>query len=265
MTDYFAGKTVLVTGASSGLGEEFVRQLAGRVKRLILVARREDRLLLLRADLVAGHLNLEEVTVVAADLGNEADRMALLAKVGGAVDVVVNNAGLGDYGTLDGSDWDKINQMMQVNMVALTHLCHAFLPSMRVRKGGGFINISSLASELPIPDFAVYAATKSYVSSLSEALRIEGREWGIRVLAVCPGPVRTEFGTVARREGKANATPAGSYVTPQTVVRESLAALEKGRALVYPSFRMKLAALAIRSLPRTVIRLVMSFRPRRGK
>ena len=124
-----------------------------------------------------------------------------LAMQGLVPDLLVNNAGLGDYGEFAAADWERVEAMLRVNIRALTRLCHAVVPAMRELGGGSIINVSSLASIVPMPDFAVYAATKAYVTSFSEALRLEVETHGIRVLALCPGPVPTEFGDVARRPG----------------------------------------------------------------
>ena len=127
------------------------------------------------------------------------------------------------------------------------------------------VNVSSLASLLPIPDFAVYAATKAYVTSFSEALRIELRTHRIPVLAVCPGPVRTEFGQVARRGQAGRKIPGHAcfYVPAEQVVAESLMALDRNRARVYPGLKTAAAALVISALPIVLLRLVMGCRPRR--
>lgn len=262
-------QTALVTGASAGLGEEFSLQLAPRLDRIVLVARRGERL----ADLAA---KLErdfaiEALVLTADLSDSSERVRLHQAVeaqGWAIDLLVNNAGLGDYGEFRTSEWSCNEAMLRVNVEALTHLCHLFLPSMIAREGGAFINVSSLASTLPIPDFAVYAATKAYVSSFSEALRMEVRSFGVEVLAVCPGPVKTEFGEVAAREEGGAGMPGGQknfYVSKSQVVAESLAALGAGRARVYPGWKVAVAAAGISLLPMVAIRLLMSSRPRRQK
>jgi short-subunit dehydrogenase len=134
-----------------------------------------------------------------------------------------------------------------------------------IRAGGGaIVNVSSLASLLPIPDFAVYAATKAYVTSFSEALRIELKDYDIPVLAVCPGPVHTEFGKVARRSEKGRLPVSEWFCVPkEQVVAESLTALARNRARVYPGLRTLVAAVAISAVPILLMRLVMGFRPRR--
>ena len=262
-------ETALVTGASAGLGEEFAIQLAPRLERIVLVARRAERLTEISRELTE-RFGIE-VLVVAADISQSSEREKVHREVsakGWQVDVLVNNAGVGDYGEFHTSEWSRNEAMLKVNVEALTHLSHLFLPSMIAREGGAIVNVSSLASTLPIPDFAVYAATKAYVSSFSEALRMEVRDLGVDVLAVCPGPVKTEFGAVAAREEGGPRMPGGRknfYVPKQQVVSESLAALEAGRARVYPGWKVALAAAGISILPITAIRLIMSSRPRRQK
>jgi short-subunit dehydrogenase len=155
--------------------------------------------------------------------------------------------------------------MLRVNVEALTHLAHLLAPGMIRHGGGAIMNVSSLASLLPIPDFAVYAATKAYVTGFSEALRIELSGHGVEVLAVCPGPVHTGFGLVARREENLPGIPSREsfYVPKEQVVAESLTALERGKPRVYPGFKIALAAMVLSALPMSLMRAVMSRRPRR--
>ena len=175
------------------------------------------------------------------------------------------DAGLGDYGEFVSADWAKVRAVLSLNIEALTHLTHALLPPM-IRCGhGAVIHVSSLASLLPLPDLAVYAATKAYVTSFSEALRIELKPHGIPVVAVCPGPVQTEFGAAARRHAEARELPGHRfhYVPKEQVVAEALTALDRNRARVYPGLRTAAAACLIAALPIALIRLVMATRPRR--
>ena len=256
----------LITGASSGLGEEFALQIASRVDKLVLVARREPHLQQL-ADRIRMRFPRVAVAVFVVDLTQSAERERLIETLsarGIKPDLLVNNAGLGDYGEFASSDWEKLQSMLQVNIEALTHLTHRLVPDM-IRRGGAIINVSSLASVIPIPDFAVYAATKAYVTSFSEALRLELREHGIPVLAVCPGPVRTEFGAVARRGGNENEIPSPKwfYVAKEQVVAESLAALDRNAARVYPGLKTAAVALVLTALPIVVLRFALGFRPRR--
>jgi short-subunit dehydrogenase len=259
---------VLITGASSGLGAEYARQLAGECRRMVLVARREDRLKVLEDQLMASYPELS-VGCIPADLSDESERIDLIERLSGtgwAPTLLINNAGLGDYGEFASADWSKLDQMMQVNMTALTHLTHGFLPEMIERHAGAILNVSSLASVLPIPDFGVYAATKAYVSSFSEALRIEVREHGVSVLAVCPGPVHTEFGEQARRSGERAENPMREwfFAEAEDVVWESLRALERDQARVYPGWKIALAAAGISLLPMAVLRVILSSRPRQA-
>jgi short-subunit dehydrogenase len=259
--------SVMITGASSGLGEEFARQLAGSVRKMVLVARRAERMERI-AERLREAFPGTAVMVIAADLAKPGDRVSAMtqaAEAGFAPDLLVNNAGLGDYGEFATAEWADIEAMLKVNTEALTHLSHLAAPHMIRRGGGGIMNVSSLASTLPIPDFAVYAATKAYVSSFSEALRIELREHGIQVMALCPGPVKTEFGEVARREGSSKGMPAHAlfYVPKEQVVAEALRGMEHDRARVFPGLKIAAAGLLIGALPLFLLRMVMAQRPRR--
>src|SRR5438067_5324558 len=200
----FGGCNALITGASAGIGREFARQLAGRAQSLILVARREQRLNELRDELTQQHPNLR-IRVRETDLGDLPqieDLTAWLERERIDVDLLINNAGLGDSGPFATSDLRRNEQMMLVNMVALTSLTRHLLPQLIARNRGGMLNVSSSAAFLPIPNFAVYAATKAYVTSFSEALRAELHGTGVSGCALCPGPAHTEFQEVASRPGR---------------------------------------------------------------
>ncbi len=259
-------RCALITGASSGLGLEYARQLAPRVETLVLVARRENLLEEIATDLVTEFPRLR-VKVFASDLVEDAGRNHLINALSQAdlyPDCLINNAGMGDYGEFRTSDWSKIEQMIRLNMEALTHLTHALLPGLMARRGA-ILNVSSLASVLPIPDFAVYAATKSYVTSFSEALRLELRDQGVRILAVCPGPVKTGFGEVARRGNDGKLPVQESFYVPaDKVVRDSIKALLQDRPRIYPGLKVAAAAAVIGLLPIAAVRLIMSARPRRS-
>lgn len=259
-----AYQCALVTGASSGLGVEYARQLAPSCETMILVARREDLLRQLADELQLSCPGLK-VHCISADLTLESERSVLFQWIVDRQlepDLLVNNAGMGDFGAFADSEWRKLDAMLQVNITALTHLCHDILPGMIARQSGAIINVSSLASVLPIPDFAVYAATKAYVSSFSEALRMELREFGISVLSVCPGPVHTGFGKVAMREEHVSGLPSreGFYTAPEKVVSDSIRALRADKARVYPGWKITLLAAGISILPMAVIRTVQTMR-----
>ena len=238
---FYEGCTALITGASSGLGVEFARQLAPHAHALILVARRTDRLEAVQKELQSSHPHLS-VAIYGADLSNEAERAALavwLENQGAKVDFLVNNAGLGDRGAFETSEWAKVRAMIDVNISALTHLSHLLLPSMTRGGRAAILNVSSVASFFPLPNMAVYSASKAYVTSFSEALAIELRPRGITVTALCPGPVPTEFFTVARRsadeDGAAHyKTMPAVVVTPAEAVRAGLDAVARDRARVIP-------------------------------
>ena len=257
---------VVITGASSGFGAAFARRLVGECTHMVLIARREEVLQALSAELMAEHAELK-VTVQPCDLSDAAARAELMGKLVSLSEgklLLVNNAGLGDYGEYALSEPERNHRMLQVNVVAVAELTRALLPRMK-EQGGGIINIASLAADVFIPDFAVYAASKAFVASFSEAVRLEVRGAGIPVLAVCPGPVHTGFGEVARRHGCTNGySPFKKwFYTPiSTVVNGAVKALESGKARYYPSLRIRLAGLLVRNLPLWVLRTVMGRRPR---
>jgi len=259
--------SVLITGASSGLGEEFAMQLAPRARQLVLVARREVMLQAIAQRIVVAHPHVA-VVIETADLADAEERndlLARLARKGIVPDLLINNAGLGDYGEFVTADWAKLDAMLKVNIEALTHLSYVIAGGMVEQGRGAILNVSSLASLLPIPDFAVYAATKAYVTSFSEALRIELREHGIPVLALCPGPVHTGFGAVARRGDGHKEIPGREwfYVEKEQVVAEGIDALERGKARVFPHLKTAAAALVIAAVPMVLMRCLLSSRPRR--
>ncbi len=251
------GCSALITGASAGIGREFARQLAGRARSLILVARREQRLNELRDELTQHHPNLR-IHIRETDLAKlpqVAEITAWLEREQIDVDLLINNAGLGDSGAFAASDPTRNEQMTLVNVVALTSLARRLLPQMIARKRGGILNVSSSAGFLPIPEFAVYAATKAYVTSFSEALRAELRGTGVSVCVLCPGPVHTEFQEVANRPGgQPDSGPEFVHVPVDQVVRDALAALEEDRPLVIPGFLMKLGILFVRLTPMSILR-----------
>lgn len=253
------GSCVLITGASAGIGREFARQLTGRARALVLVARRLERLEELRDELTKRDPNLK-VQIRAADLSRTAEVEELCAwleheKI--AIDFLINNAGLGDRGRFATSDPQRVQEMLAVNVVALTVLTRALLPGMLGRKRGAILNISSSASFLPIKKLAVYAATKAYVTSFSEAIRAELQGSGVTVTALCPGPVHTEFGQVARRDStkQEKSGPEFAHVSVEEVVRIGLQAIERGKALVVPGRFMKIAMLLVRVTPMPLLRL----------
>jgi short-subunit dehydrogenase len=252
------GCNALITGASAGIGREFARQLADRARSLVLIARREQRLNQLR-DLLRNHNAQLNVHVRVVDLCDKSQIDSLIAwldqnKID--IDFLINNAGLGDYGSFATSDPGRNDRILQVNVVALTSLTHRLLPQMIARKRGAILNVSSSAGFLPIPAMAVYAASKAYVNSFSEALRAELRGTGVTVTALCPGPVHTEFGDVAKRPGgQPERGPEFVYVSAEKTALDALAAVEADRPLVIPGLAIKLGMFLVRITPMSILRL----------
>jgi short-subunit dehydrogenase len=258
---------VLITGASAGIGREFARQLACRARSMILVARRDERLVDLADQLQREHpklvVHIRKVDL--ADFGQVEGFLEWLDCEKLEVDLLINNAGLGDSGPFAESDAHRNKQMTLVNVATLTLVTRHLLPRMIAQHRGAILNVSSSAGFLPIPGSAVYAATKAYVTSFSEALRAELRGTGVSVCALCPGPVVTEFQQVAKRQGaQPDIGPNFLVVTVGQVVRDALAAIEADRPLVIPGFAMKVLMLLARSVPMPVLRWVAQMSPRSG-
>lgn len=254
------GCRALITGASAGLGREFARLLAKRARSLVLVARRRERLEELSVELSKENPDLI-VHIRVVDLAETRQVQQLaesLEQERIEIDLLINNAGLGDLGPFATSESDRIERMLLVNMFALTLLTRKLLPNMLSQRRGGILNVSSSAGFLPIPEFSVYAATKAYVTSFSEGLRAELRGTGISVCALCPGPVHTEFTQVAQRKTNTPLHPPGAeivYVSATNVARIGLEAIEHDRPLVIPGLVMKIGMAIVRLLPLAVLRL----------
>jgi uncharacterized protein len=255
---FFHGCTALITGASSGLGVEFARQLAPHAHALILTARRQDRLTAIKTEITRAHPNLS-VYCYTLDLSDfdALDRFTKwLADEGMRVNLLINNAGLGDHGLFEASEWAKVKAMLDVNITALTRLTHALLPVLRTFEDAAILNVSSSASFLPVPQLAVYAATKAYVTSFSEALRAELRGTGVSVTALCPGPVDTEFSEVANagHSGPGFGAPEFLKIPAERVVYEALVGVERDRARVIPGWPVFLGMCLLFFIPFAFIR-----------
>jgi short-subunit dehydrogenase len=266
---YFAECTVLITGASAGIGREFARQLAPVVNTMVLIARRYDRLEALELELKIVNPRLE-VFCRQLDLRDQSELERFcdwLDESGLSVDLLVNNAGLGDRGAFIDSEWERVHSMLQVNIVALTYLTYRLLPSMRKSGCGAILNVSSVVGFFPMPNFAVYAATKAYVTSFSEALRAELRNSNISVTAVCPGPIPTEFGDVASRlpQGYAVPIPELLVVPPREVVRTALQAVSRDQARVIPGTLVNLLTSTLIFIPMFLKRLILNLQAGRDQ
>jgi short-subunit dehydrogenase len=242
------GPVALITGASAGLGVDFARQLGARGLRLVLAARRKDRLDALAAEL--GNARAVDIDLSEADAVKRL--MADLAAHGEHVELLVNNAGFGLTGRFAELDGKRQRQMIDLNCGALVELAHAVLPGMIERKQGRILNVASTAAFQPGPGMAVYFATKAFVLSFSEALHEEVKKQGVAVSALCPGPTATEFGEVAGF-GPSNLLDKVAADSP-SVVRAGLAGVDKGKAIVVPGLMNKATAQANRFFPRSMVR-----------
>jgi short-subunit dehydrogenase len=262
----YRGKTALVTGASSGIGEAFAREIAARGMDVILVARSEDRLRELADEVSREHDIRAEV--VRADLGEEDGASTVSEALGRRarmIDLLVNNAGFGSYGPFGVLDPRRQHQEFVINVGTVVDLTRAVLPGMLDKGEGAIINVASTMAFQPGPYMAVYGASKAFVLSFSEALWAEYRKQGVRVLAFCPGPVATGFWGAQGGDPRFASTLV-SLDDAERVVRVALKALERGRPYVVPGLRNYLFAQGSRFTPRAwVARLSeLSMRPRRS-
>lgn len=185
--------TALITGASAGIGAAFAQELATRQTNLILVARSEAKPQQLAQQLQQYKI---QVDIVVQDLTEPKAAKTvfdIVTEKGLTIDLLINNAGFGEYGDFAELDGEQQVKMIQLNILALVDLTHHFLPGMRQRRSGGIINMCSVAAFQPMPYFSVYAASKAFVLSLSEALWAENQSYGVHIIAVCPGPTETNF------------------------------------------------------------------------
>ncbi|MCH8495468.1 MAG: SDR family oxidoreductase [Balneolales bacterium] len=247
----FKSKTVLITGASSGIGAVFCSALAERGAKLVITARREERLLEIARRLKDAHQT--EVVVIAADLSSTdgvEDLHRAIEGGGHEIDILINNAGFGYQGEFEDTDLKTYRDMMQLNMNSLTELCYLFLPGMAARGYGRVVNVASMAGVIPMPYFSVYAATKAYVISLTEALWQEYKQKGVHITALCPGPVATEFFEVS------GYNPSGadgrSIQTPQDVVEVALSAMHNNKRFAATSWPLRILNGIQKFVPRKI-------------
>jgi short-subunit dehydrogenase len=247
--------TALVTGATAGIGAAFARRLARDGYDLVLVARDAARLEAAAAELTAAHG--VRVEVVAADLAEPADRAVVVDRLatGDPVDLLVNNAGIGTSGNFWEAPYERVRHQLELNVTAVMQLTHAALPGMLARGAGGVVNVASVAGLLPGRG-STYSASKAWVIAFTEGLSAGLAGTGVRLLAVCPGFVRTEF---HQRAGIDMAgTSDGMYVDADDVVDEALRGLDRDRVLVVPGARYRGIVLVARLAPRRLVRRVTS-------
>lgn len=246
--------TAVVTGASSGIGEEYARQLAAAGYDLVLVGRNEPALQALAAELEQAGRRAEALV---ADLTDRAALERVCARVRAEdVGMLVNNAGAGSRGEFASSEAADEQAMLDLNVTAVMRLCHAALPGMLERDRGVIINVSSVAAFTPSDSGPGYSASKAYVATFTESLAVKTHGSGVRVLAVLPGFVRTDFHP--RIGMDTSWIPAWAWLTPRQVVRASLQDLRLGRTRSIPSARYKLAAALARATPRPLLRRILA-------
>lgn len=246
----FEGKWVLVTGASSGMGVEFARQTAQVGARLVLAARREDKLEALAAELREAHGS--DVVVLRTDLaepGAAARLVGALSERGIALDHLINNAGVGRARPLNGDDPETVGQLVTLNCTALTELTTALLPGLLASGRGGILQVASMVGFYPSPFMAAYAASKAYVLSFTEALSVELQKSSLRLTALCPGHVPTGFQKTAGFGDEAMTVP-GS-LSPERTVALALRAYERRKLVFVPGLVNWLGAALMRFLPRS--------------
>jgi short-subunit dehydrogenase len=240
-------ETALITGASSGIGEHFARQLADRGYELILVARRKDRL-----EAVANELDTE-THVIDCDLANDAASLEKkVSKLGVEVDLLVNNAGFGTRGRFWETPEDREAEIVRVNCEAVVILTRAFLPAMVERGSGGVIVVASSAGMQPLPYEAVYSASKAFALHFTEALHMELKGTGVKALAVNPGPVPTEWQGIAGYEGGVPPKTIPGHIEAPQVVSEALRAYDRDRRSMIPGRTMRMVMRASSIGPRAM-------------
>jgi len=257
-------QTALITGASSGIGYEFAQLFAKNGHDLILVARGEAKLREL-AQSLASQYNIK-ATVLPKDLAHPNAPFEIFADLqqqGIQVDILVNNAGFASYGLFHELETAKELEMIQVNVLALTHLTRLFLPGMVTRRTGRILNVASTAAFQPGPLMAVYYATKAFVLSFSEAIANELEGTGVTVTALCPGPTASGFQTRAAMQD--SKLVQSGLMTTTDVVQQGYSALMQGKTVVIPGWSNKIGALATRFVPRQMtVRLVRRMQERTG-
>lgn len=253
------GTTVLITGASSGIGRELARLAARKARALGLVARRVDRLEALRAELAVAN-PMTKVAILPCDLSRLDDARRLLDELPaqlGDVDVLINNAGVGDFGLFDRCEWSRTESLLALNVTSLMLLTHRLIAPMVARGRGGVLNISSGYGFAFSPGLASYVGSKHFVTGFTEALRLDLAGTGVTVTQCCPGPVSTEFESVALAGGEP-VIPKWLMLGAEACARAALRGFERGRAMVVPGLLMKFLRFLVAVSPRFMQRLVQA-------
>lgn len=249
-------KATLITGASSGIGEAFARRLAAEGHNLVLVARSEKALHELCDELMLKHKVMAHYVVL--DLAEpDADRklLAETERHGFEIDWLINNAGFGSVGDFAKLDIDRELQMIELNIAALVAITHVYLMKMRERGRGTIINVSSAAGFQPIPYMATYAATKAFVSSFTEAIAEENRQYGIQIMALCPGSTKTNFFAASNIDRPIQVK---GQQTVEDVVETAMRAVARGRTKVVSGLANKIGAMLGKYVPNFISRRVMA-------
>ena len=246
-------KTVWITGASSGIGREFARRYAAMGCRLILTARRADRLTALAEELNDAHGTV--CRILPADLADRADCDRLCAELAGErIDIFINNAGFGAFGPASDMDEAMLKKMIRLNVMALTSLSLRMARRMKREGRGRIMNVASTAAFQPCPYLGVYGATKSYVLSFTESLAEELKGSGVTVTAFCPGPTRTQFGVTA---GLSQESPFDRFsADPERVAETGFKGMMAGRVVVLDGATSRFGAFMTRFLPRCLVRRI---------
>ena len=257
---------VLITGASAGIGAELAREFAKHGHHLVLVARSKDKLMALAGELNAAHDT--DAVVVAEDLATPEGPAGVVKQLhdqGIEIDILINNAGIIDVGPFAETGTAKLQQLVALNIGALTTLTSLLLPHMLERRLGRILNVASLAGFQPIPSMAAYAASKAYVLSLTESLSEELRGTGVQVTALCPGMTETNMVTEIKAQSEtAKWTPSFLISNPKDVAQQAYKATMAGRTILVPGLPNQVAAAWAQVNPRWIVRTVTGFAARQA-
>lgn len=255
-------RTAVVTGASSGIGEEIARELARRGYGVTLVARRAEKLDELAAELAERGVRAEVVAADLTDRGARAELLSRITDLGLTPDILVNNAGLSTLGAAAKADPDAEMAMIELDVVAVVDLCTRFLPGMVERGRGGILNVASTAAFQPLPGQAGYGACKAFVLSYTRSLGGELRGTGVTATTLCPGPVDTGFGETAgfAQEDAEAALPSFMWETAEAVAKTGVDALDKGRPVAIPGPANRVAAMFAQFVPKQILVPILASR-----